>query len=303
MLTTEVNSVLVSVIMITYNHSKYIRQAINGVTMQKTNFKFELIVGDDLSTDGTQDIIRELAQKKPDIIKPILRDKNMGAVLNFNDLLSRSKGKYIAICDGDDFWTSEYKLQKQVDFLESNTEYMICCHPVLQVYDDKSQSDVVLHPLKLAGKDAMQRGELTIHDLIRMNTIASLSTMYRWEIERKLPEWLNGYSVVDYVLLSLHADLGPIGVVDEVMGTYRKHSGGTWWNHTQYDTQKRFMSLLQDIDKELGLKYHDEYMVIIKYIEKELKNYEETDKLSDGKKNIYYDLINRVKKISHLFRR
>lgn len=302
-MTIEKNTVLVSVIMITYNHVKYIRQAISGVTMQKTNFKYELLVGDDLSTDGTQDIIREVAQEYPDIIKPILRDKNMGVALNFSDLLSRSKGKYVAICDGDDFWTDENKLQKQVDFLENNTEYTICCHPVLQIYEDKSQADAILHPLKLAGKDAMRRGDLTIHDLIKMNTIASLSTMYRWGVERKLPEWLNGYSIVDYVLLSLHADLGPIGVVDEVMGTYRKHSGGTWWNHTQYDTQKRFMSLLQDIDKELGLKYHDEYMVIINYIENELKNYEEADKLRNVKRKIHHDLVNGVKKILFLFRR
>lgn len=296
-MTIEDNDIVVSVIMITYNHEKYIRQAIDGVTMQKTNFRYELLVGDDASTDDTQEIIKELAQKNPDIIKPILRDKNMGAVLNFSDLLERSKGKYVAICDGDDFWTCDCKLQKQVNFLESHAEYTICCHPVLQIYDDKSQPDVVLHPLILAGKDAEKRGNLNIHDLIRMNTVASLSTMYRWGIERKLPAWLTGFFVVDYVLLSLHADLGLIGVIDDVMGAYRKHSGGSWWNHTQFEEQKRFMSLLQEIDKELKLKYHDEYAIIIDYIENDLKRMKDNDVSGDAKKSVCYKLIQRVKKL------
>lgn len=262
---------LVSVIMLTYNHEAYIKDAIYGVVQQKTDFRIELIVGDDASTDNTQRIVREMSDEYPDIIKPVLRETNIGALKNYRDLIKRSTGTYVAICDGDDYWTDPLKLQKQVDFLEANKDFVSCCHPVKQVYVDGSQEDVILDPLKLAGKDAESKGYLDIHDLIRMNTVASLSTIHRWSISRELPEWMEKYSVGDYPLLLFHADKGKVGVIPEVMGVYRKHNAGSWWNHTQTIKQKMdYISLLNDIDEELFLKYHDEFALIENYILEEI---------------------------------
>ena len=263
----EQNDVKVSVIMLTYNHEAFIQDAIYGVVRQETNFSIELIVGDDASTDKTPQLVRELAEKYPDIIKPVLREKNIGALKNYRDLIRRSRGTFVAICDGDDFWTDMKKLQKQIDFLENNPEYISCCHPVKQVYVDGSQEDTILDPLKLAGENAQKKGYLDIYDLIKMNTVASLSTVHRWSIDRELPEWMEKYSVGDYPLLLFHADKGKVGVVPELMGVYRKHSSGSWWNHTQTVKQRMdYIDLLNDIDTELSLKYHDEFAAIVNCI-------------------------------------
>jgi len=115
-----------SILCITYNHGKFIRQALESFVMQRTDFDFEVIIGEDCSTDNTREIIKGFEQKYPHIIKPIYRDKNIGAMQNLIDISSRAKGKYIALCEGDDYWTDPYKLQKQASFLEANLEYSMC---------------------------------------------------------------------------------------------------------------------------------------------------------------------------------
>ena len=112
--------IIVSVLMITYNHENFIREAIDGVLMQKTTFPIELIIGEDCSTDSTRKIVVEYAEKYPDLIRPLLPGSNLGMMKNFNKTMEAAKGKYIAICEGDDYWTDPLKLQKQVDILEAN---------------------------------------------------------------------------------------------------------------------------------------------------------------------------------------
>lgn len=121
-------SLLLSVIIITYNQERYISQAIESVLMQKTDFSIELLIGDDSSADGTADIVMFYASKYPEIIIPVIREKNIGASANYYDLLKRAKGTFIANLEGDDFWTDPMKLQKQVDFLESSNDYIGCSH-------------------------------------------------------------------------------------------------------------------------------------------------------------------------------
>lgn len=122
---------MVTIRCITYNHEPYIRQCLEGFVMQKTNFRFEAIVHDDASTDGTADIIREFADKYPDIIKPIFETENQyskhdGSIRRIMD--AHTHGKYVAICEGDDYWIDPLKLQKQVDFMEAHLEYTLCFH-------------------------------------------------------------------------------------------------------------------------------------------------------------------------------
>ncbi len=122
---------LVSVDMITYNHAPYIAQAIEGVLQQKTNFPFELVIGEDCSTDGTREIVIEYKKKYPDIIRPVMSDKNVGAKENSYRTMKACNGKYIAYCEGDDYWHRPDKLQKQVDYMESHPE----CGMVYSDYD------------------------------------------------------------------------------------------------------------------------------------------------------------------------
>ena len=124
-------NILVSVICTAYNHEPYIRQCLEGFIMQKTTFVFEVLIHDDASTDKTADIIREYEAKYPDIIKPIYQTENQfskrtGIMKTFQ--YPRVKGKYIALCEGDDYWIDSLKLQKQVDFLENNLDYSMCFH-------------------------------------------------------------------------------------------------------------------------------------------------------------------------------
>ena len=129
---------LVSVCTLAYNHEPYIRECLDGILMQKTNFAFELLIHDDASTDGTADIIREYEAKYPDIIKPIYQTENQyskGVKINATIQFPRAKGKYIALCEGDDYWTDPLKLQKQVDFMEANPNCSLCCHH-MKVYSE-----------------------------------------------------------------------------------------------------------------------------------------------------------------------
>lgn len=122
---------LVSVKMITYNHAPYIAQAIEGVLQQKTNFPIELVIGEDCSTDGTREIAFEYQKKYPDVIRVITSDRNVGGGKNSRRTTKACRGKYVAFCEGDDYWHNPHKLQKQVDYLESHPE----CGLVYSDYD------------------------------------------------------------------------------------------------------------------------------------------------------------------------
>src|SRR5690554_4131282 len=137
------NNPLVSISCITYNHAPYIRQCLEGFLMQQCDFEYEILIHDDASTDGTSDIIREYQEKYPNIIKPIIQTENQwsqgvrGIMARFN--FPRAKGKYIALCEGDDYWTDPLKLQKQVDFLEENENYSFCFHDAIILNQDTGE--------------------------------------------------------------------------------------------------------------------------------------------------------------------
>jgi len=159
---------MVTIRCITYNHEPYIRQCLDGFVMQKTNFRFEAIVHDDASTDGTAAIIREYAEKYPDIIKPIYEKENQyskhdGSLRRIMD--AHMRGKYVAICEGDDYWIDSYKLQKQVDFLEANPEYALVYTDAYIVDSDSKVMNLRRTPKSYSGdvtKKIFQKGSFVI---------------------------------------------------------------------------------------------------------------------------------------------
>jgi len=206
------NDILVSVCMITYNHEKYISQAVEGVLMQKTNFLIELIIGEDCSTDNTRNICLEYKEKYPDIIKLLLSEKNLGMMQNFITTLQSCTGKYIALCEGDDYWTDPHKLQKQVDFLEENLEFSsIACKAKLIG--------------NLSGDFGLEKSRiLIINDFTKHRPFHTASFLFR----KKYIEGLQFPQILssDRFLYFFLASKGNIYYSEEIMVIYRKHSEG-----------------------------------------------------------------------------
>lgn len=205
----------------TYNHEKYVEDAIKGFVMQRTNFPFCAIIIDDGSSDKTPDIVREYAQKHPDIIKPICLGYNhMQHGLSRNPYFEEwhNSCKYLALCEGDDYWTDPYKLQKQVDFMEKNVDFSICYHKV-KVWDDKSNS-FVLDPVI---DDNVANSSIV--NLSKGNYIHTLSVLYRRNIYVE-PQKRLGYVIAgDYLTNMLYAEHGKIHRIDDYMGVYRQGVG------------------------------------------------------------------------------
>jgi glycosyltransferase involved in cell wall biosynthesis len=219
---------LVSVCITTYNHKNYIAECLDSVLMQQTNFRFEIILGEDESLDGTRELCIEYANKHPDKIKLFLRSRkdviyingNPTGRYNLTECLKSAKSKYIALCEGDDYWCDENKLQKQIDFLESNTDYAICYHRVSELKNEKLLPDEM--------NSAETEMTYTLEDLARKNFIHTPSVIFRNGLIEKFPGWYNNSPAADYVLHMLNAKYGLIKYFPEPMAVYRRHGNSIW---------------------------------------------------------------------------
>jgi len=210
----------VSVVMITYNHERFIAQAIESAVNQQTDFPYEIVIGEDCSTDGTARIVRDYQARYPTLIRALLRTRNLGAHQNFMDTLRNARGEYIALLEGDDYWTDPRKLQKQVEFLDRHPECSTCFHPALVKCED------VQYPQPTIGSDAKDFS--TLEDILEVNFVPTLSIMFRARLVATFPDWYHEMPMGDWPLLILLAQHGKLGCIREVMGTYRAHSGGIW---------------------------------------------------------------------------
>ncbi len=235
-----------SICMITYNHQNFIAEAIEGVLIQEVNFPFELIIANDASTDNTDSIINDFIKthSKGNLIKYINQERNIGIMPNFIFALEHCKGKYIAMCEGDDYWTDKYKLQKQVDFLEANEDYAICYHEVYELEDGK----LVLSKLKSAENEETY----TIEDLAEYNFINTASAIFRNGLIKEFPSWFKHSPVGDYPLHMLNALHGKIKYFSEPMGVYRKHGGSTWSSKPKKYMYENLLIVLDNLKQEIN---------------------------------------------------
>lgn len=214
----------VSICCITYNHAPFIRQCLDGFMMQRTSFPIEVLVHDDASTDGTQDIIREYEAKYPDVIKPICQKENQyskGVKVSLVYNYSRAKGKYIALCEGDDYWTDPYKLQKQVDFLESHPDYVMCSHRFDQYYEEERR-------LEKEQDESFQGADYDLKNLIGGKWLTqTLTVMYR-RSALDLQHYESYGMSMDIILFYALLKEGKGYCFPDVMGVYRYHNGGVW---------------------------------------------------------------------------
>ena len=247
----------VNIITITYNHEKFIKKTLKSFLMQKTNFKFNIIIADDCSTDGTQKIIEKYQKKYPKIIKFIKREKNIGVVNNYIKTLSEADAKYVIICEGDDYFTNKNKLQIQVDYLEKNPDKSICFHPV-KIRKESNFFQSIFHPKREGGflynilnpnifpkpETRSFKNTLNLEDLLSKNFIPTNSAMYRWRFKDSndfIDNFPNNIMPCDYYLHLLHAKVGDIGFIDRTMAVYRIWSGGIWYNSTK-DLEKHYLT-------------------------------------------------------------
>ncbi len=214
----------VSICCMTYNQESYIKDAINGFLCQKTNFDYEIIIHDDCSTDNTANIVKEYQEKYPELIKAILQKENQYSkgknILNF--CLAEASGEYIAICEGDDFWTDEYKLQKQIDILDANTQYSCCMHNVEWLNCQTNISNKV----EIYGADrVVDTKQFLTGDRFPYNTC---SLVIRKDLIQKMPDWVYACPVGD-IPMQLYATMkGEMYFMKDYMATYRCMAINSW---------------------------------------------------------------------------
>ena len=238
---------LVSVVMITYHHEQFIKQAIDGVLMQDCNFDIELIIANDNSPDNTDDVIKTIIKHNPraSIIKYVKNTQNIGMMPNFLNALSQCSGKYLALCEGDDYWKDPLKLQKQVDFMETNKDFSMCFHPISIVSDDKN--DIYTYPLP-------PTDVLHLRDLIRAHYIPTCSLLFRnGYFKNGYPKWLYSSISGDIPLEILLAAQGKTKFIPDVMACYRRHPNSISKSPAQIaKTRSGYIYMYSNLSKQLS---------------------------------------------------
>ena len=209
----------VSIFLLTYNQEQFIAQTINSILMQKANFNFQIVIGEDCSADATRSICKTFAEKYSNKIKllPAL-EKNIGLIANYMRTIKACEGKYIAICDGDDYWIDENKLQKQVSFLEDNPNYSIVYSKLKKLFPDGTFKESIQRKLKQAGD---------FDDLVFENVIPSVTVLFRNRQNiSAVPTWITNFPYGDWpTYLWILKDGGKIHFMDEITAVYRMHIG------------------------------------------------------------------------------
>jgi glycosyltransferase involved in cell wall biosynthesis len=247
----------VSVLITTYNQEGFIAQALGSVLMQQVNFPFEIVLGEDASTDLTREIVSEFAKKYSDKLRILYRDEaeakrdraaGVGGKGSFVNCLAACKGEYVALLDGDDYWTSPHKLQRQVDFLDQHPDFAICFHGA-RIVDDEGTT-------LAAGAPAADQPEiLSFVDLLVVNSIPACSAIFRRGLFGELPSWFYGVTLGDWALHLMNAQHGKIGRLSDVMAAYRIHPEGFWPSLGPERQRIEIIKVLDHISREVDSKF------------------------------------------------
>jgi glycosyltransferase involved in cell wall biosynthesis len=263
----------VTVLLTTYNHEKYIGQALDSVLMQKTGFDFEILVLEDCSTDRTQDILREYQIRHPHKIRLRLAARNdCHSSRPFAEAFRAISSPYIALLDGDDYWISSHKLQTQVEFLRAHPDCALCFHNALRVYEDE-------HRLPLVFNSQDQKPFPSVEDLWKWNFIAGCSPMLRKDAVGELPEWYEKALVGDWPLYILWAEQGKIGYIDEVLGVYRIHQTALWNQSDKLEKLERLIAVYEQMNANFNFRYDGIVQPLISKRKAELSLAQRTNEL------------------------
>jgi glycosyltransferase involved in cell wall biosynthesis len=240
----------VTALVVTYNHRPFIAEALESALRQQTRFPYEILISEDCSTDGTRDIVVDYQQRYPERIRLILSEKNLRSNAVVARGIREARGEFVAILDGDDLWTSPYKLQVQADFLDANANCALCFHNAKVVHEDGSRAPWLWTP-------PGQKQISNIEDIWRGNFIATASAMFRLASIKHIPAWYDSlFPITDWPLYILAAEHGSIGYIDEVMSLYRYHAGGLYSAKTEAEKLDSTARFYRVMDANTGRRYH-----------------------------------------------
>jgi glycosyltransferase involved in cell wall biosynthesis len=240
---------ILSVVVMTYNHAAFIAQAIDSVLMQKVKCDFEILISEDYSTDGTREIVTDYQSRHPDQIRLLLSERNLRSNIIVRRGVEAARGTYIAFLDGDDYWLCADKLQMQLDFLAAHPQCSICFHNARVLYEDGARQPWNWVP-------DHQPPFATFEDIWMGNFIPMCSTMFRRAALGTLPAWYEScFPITDWPLHILGARHGTIGYINEVMGVYRQHSGGLYSVHSEAEKLEKTLQFYRDMNSNLDYQY------------------------------------------------
>lgn len=297
------DEIMVSIDCIAYNHEKYIAESLDSFLMQKTSFRYEILVHDDASSDGTAAIIREYERKYPDIIKPIYQIENQYSKGKKVGMINRerAKGKYIAICEGDDYWTDPYKLQKQFDYMEANPSCALCIHAANKIDAD---SGILMYEIRPGVTNRM----FTVEEVIKGGggMCATNSMFFPAALIRKMPGFYYNSPIGDYPLAIHLALQGETFYFDCNMSVYRYLSSGSWTKRTitnknrMIEMHNALIRLLHEVNEYTDSRYAETINETILFHEYSiaLANYDRRELKKDKYKELYGKLT-AVQKLAY----
>jgi glycosyltransferase involved in cell wall biosynthesis len=238
----------VSVLMITYNQENYISEAITSILKQNVNFDYEIVISDDHSSDATQKILTEFYNKNPSQIKLNFNEQNIGSSANFIKAYSLCSGEYIAVLEGDDYWNSSDKLQKQIDFLSKYTECVIC-------FSRASIVDVTNNKVVGAIPQNDPKQVSDIEDLLKINFIPTCTVVFKNNLIDEIPKWMYSLWMVDWPFHILNAKYGRIGFINELLATYRKNPDGVCQSTNNIAKYEGLIKMLNYINEYLNYEF------------------------------------------------
>ena len=243
---------LISICLIVYNQEEFIAQAIESVLAQQVSIPYEIVIGEDHSTDNTRTILDKYAQNHPDKIRLLERATNLGMHRNFAETLRACRGDYIAVLEGDDYWVDTHKLARQAALLDANPELSACfTRTGFHVNDDPTPQHYI------PGRSGKPQYETS--DLIAKNYIATCSMMFRNVVKQIDFERLQSLAMIDWPLWLLISQFGPIGYIDDLMAAYRYHDSGVWSGRDQVrklaDQLKAYQLMKTIMSSEYSLQF------------------------------------------------
>lgn len=267
----------ISVVVTTFNHEKYISQCLESILNQEGDFDTELILGDDCSTDNTRAVAQHFRERYPNIITLLSAGPNLGITKNLKRCLDACSGDYIAICEGDDYWTDTHKLQKQMAFLESHPDFSMCFSAIMIYFEDQHRFEPFYDQLSLK-KDA-----LTTEDLIEQNYIGNFSCcMYRTSVVKQLPPGIFDIFTVDWMFNIACSRIGKIGFMRDWMSVYRKHPQGAWAGREELGKLLELRHLIDIYNEFLNYEQNEAFTKCAKVVDLEIIRHQGYEKLQTG---------------------